>query len=95
MFANASLFHVPSRGLPRVLAELRGALKPRGVLLSSNPKGNNEEGLSGGRFGCFFDLDIWRTKLRAAGFVKLRNNFRPPGLPRDRQPWLVTVWRGS
>ena len=93
VFANASLFHVPSRELPRVLAELRGALKPRGVLFSSNPRGNNEEGLSGDRYGCFFDLDTWRTNLRAAGFLELRNYFRPPGLPRDRQPWLATVWR--
>jgi SAM-dependent methyltransferase len=61
VFANASLFHVPSRELPRVLVELRGALKPRGVLFSSNPRGNNEEGLSGDRYGCFFDLDTWRA----------------------------------
>ncbi len=94
VFANASLFHVPSRELPRVLVELRGALKPRGVLFSSNPRGNNEEGLSGDRYGCFFDLDTWRANLRAAGFHELRNYFRPPGLPRDRQTWLATVWRG-
>ncbi len=93
VFANASLFHVPSRELPRVLVEIRGALKPRGVLFSSNPRGNNEEGLSGGRYGCFFDVDTWRTNLRAAGFFELRNYFRPPGLPRYRQPWLATVWR--
>ncbi len=73
--------------------ELRGALKPRGVLFASNPRGNNEEGLSGGRYGCFFDLDPWRTNLRAAGFLELRSYLRPPGLPRDRQPWLATVWR--
>jgi SAM-dependent methyltransferase len=93
VFANASLFHVPSRGLPGALAKLRGALKPRGVLLSSNPRGNNEEGLSGDRYGCFFDLDTWQTNLRAAGFFELRTYFRPQGLPRDRQPWLVTVSR--
>jgi SAM-dependent methyltransferase len=46
VFANASLFHVPSQELPRVLLELFRALKPRGVLFSSNPRGNNEEGLA-------------------------------------------------
>src|SRR3984893_5045134 len=46
IFANASLFHVPSQELPRVLLELCNTLKPRGVLFSSNPRGNNEEGLS-------------------------------------------------
>jgi SAM-dependent methyltransferase len=30
VFANASLFHVPSRELPRVLLELRACLKPGG-----------------------------------------------------------------
>jgi len=43
VFANASLFHVPTQELPRVLAELRETLKPGGVLFSSNPRGQNEE----------------------------------------------------
>jgi trans-aconitate methyltransferase len=43
IFANASLFHVPSQELPTVLLELFQTLKPRGVLFSSNPRGNNEE----------------------------------------------------
>jgi SAM-dependent methyltransferase len=93
VFANASLFHVPSRELPRVLGELRAALRPRGVLFCSNPHGNNEEGLSGGRYCCFFDLDTWRRYVSDAGFLELRHYYRPPGLPRDRQPWLATVWR--
>jgi SAM-dependent methyltransferase len=46
VFANASLFHIPSQELPRVLLELRASLKPGGVLFSSNPHGHNEEGLS-------------------------------------------------
>src|SRR5580704_9009674 len=41
VFANASLFHVPSQELPRVLLELSKTLKPRGVLFCSNPRGNN------------------------------------------------------
>ena len=93
VFANASLFHVPSRVLPRALVELSAALKPRGVLFSSNPKGDNVEGMSGDRYGCFFDLDTWRTYMRSAGFIELGHYFRPPGLPRDRQPWLATVWQ--
>jgi SAM-dependent methyltransferase len=93
IFANASLFHVPSRELPRVLLELRAALKPGGVLFCSNPRGNNEEGLNGGRYGCFLDLETWRNYVVAAGFLELSHYYRPPGLPRDRQPWLATVWR--
>ena len=93
IFANASLFHVPGRELPRVLRELHAALKPRGVLFSSNPRGNNEEGISGGRYGCYWDLATWRKFVSAAGFVELAHYFRPPGLPRAQQPWLATVWR--
>jgi SAM-dependent methyltransferase len=56
LFANASLFHVPSQELPRVLLELHASLKPGGVLCSSNPRGHNEEGWSGGRYGAYHDL---------------------------------------
>lgn len=93
IFANASLFHVPSRDLPRVLRELNAALRPRGVLFSSNPRGNNEEGFAGDRYGCFWNLDSWRAHVTAAGFAELRHYYRPPNLPRDQQPWLATVWR--
>ena len=93
VFANASLFHVPRRALPRVLGELAATLKSGGVLFCSNPRGANEESLAGGRYGCFFDLDTWRGLVTAAGFVELGHYFRPAGLPRDRQPWLATVWR--
>src|SRR3984893_6144313 len=50
VFANSSLFHVPSQEMPKVLLELSKSLKPRGVLFSSNPRGNNEEGLSDDRY---------------------------------------------
>ncbi|MBI2585236.1 MAG: class I SAM-dependent methyltransferase [Rhodospirillales bacterium] len=93
VFANASLFHVPSRELPRVLLELSRTLRPGGVLFCSNPRGNNEEGFSGERYGCFFDLDTWRNFVTTAGFLELQHYFRPPGLPRHQQPWLATVWR--
>jgi SAM-dependent methyltransferase len=93
VFANASLFHVPSQALPRVLRELAAALKPRGVLFCSNPRGNNEEGLSGERYGCFHDLDTWRKYVSAAGFSEVGHYYRPAGLPRDQQPWLATIWR--
>jgi SAM-dependent methyltransferase len=38
IFANASLFHVPSQELPRVLLELCRSLKPRGVLFLLKPE---------------------------------------------------------
>ena len=93
IFANASLFHVPAADLPRVLGELRDALKPRGVLFSSNPRGRNEEGWHGERYGCYWDLDRWRTFVTAAGFEEIAHYYRPQGKPREEQPWLATVWR--
>ena len=93
IFANAVLFHVPSAALPRVLGELRAALKPGGVLFSSNPRGANEEGWNKGRYGVYHDLEAWCRYLGAAGFVELGHYYRPAGLPREQQPWLATVWR--
>ena len=93
VFANASLFHVPGRELPRVLRELHASLKPGGVLFSSNPRGGNEEGWNRGRYGAYHDLEAWRGYLTAAGFAELEHYYRPPGLPREQQPWLASVWR--
>ena len=93
VFANAALFHVPSSEIARVLADLAAALKPGGVLFCSNPRGANEEGWVGGRYGCFYDLETWRALVTGAGFVELHHYYRPPGRPRAQQPWLATVWR--
>jgi SAM-dependent methyltransferase len=93
VFANASLFHVPGLELRRVLGELRAALKPRGVLFSSNPRGDDREGWNGERYGCYWSLESWRRLVVAAGFEELGHYYRPPGLPREQQPWLATVWR--
>ena len=93
IFANAALFHVPLQELPRVLSELHAALKADGVLFSSNPRGNDEEGWSGGRFGAWHSLEGWRRHLHAAAFTEIRHFYRPPGLPREQQPWLASVWR--
>ena len=95
VFANASLFHVPSQELPRVLNQLHSTLKPGGVLFSSNPRGNNEEGWSHGRYGVYHDLATWRRYLTTARFVELSHYYRPPGAPRAQQPWLASLWRST
>ena len=95
VFANAVLFHVPARELPRVLRELHATLKPGGVLFSSNPRGDGQEGWNGGRFGVFHDLAAWRAFMLAAGFAELEHFYRPAGLPREQQPWLASVWRAG
>ena len=93
IFANASLFHVPSEELPRVLKQLYAALKPSGILFSSNPRGDNEEGWSGERYGAYYNYETWSEFVTAAGFSEITHYYRPPGLPRAQQPWLASVWR--
>lgn len=92
IFANASLFHVPSQELPRVLREFWTSLRPGGVLFSSNPRGQ-DEGWQGGRYGTFMEFEAYRRYLEAAGFTVLRHYYRPAGKPRHEQPWLAVVSR--
>lgn len=93
VFANASLFHVPTAHLPRVLRQLYDTLKPRGVLFSSNPRGQNEEGWNGERYGVYHDLIAWRGFLQGAGFTEIEHYYRPAGVPFEQQRWLASVWR--
>ncbi|RMQ42268.1 hypothetical protein ALQ04_01031 [Pseudomonas cichorii] len=95
IFANAVLFHVPRQELPRVLRQLHATLKPGGVLFSSNPRGQNQEGWKGERYGSYHDVGSWRELLTEAGFSELEHYYRPDGLPREQQPWLASVWRRS
>ncbi len=92
IFANASLFHVPSQELPRVLAELAESLKPRGpVLLKSEGKQRRR------RQRRLLQLILLSYHLarfchccRVHGGTAL---LPPPGLPRHKQWWLATVLR--
>ncbi|MBA3903313.1 MAG: SAM-dependent methyltransferase [Rhodocyclaceae bacterium] len=93
VFANASLFHVPTRDIKRVIAELHACLKPEGVLFCSNPRGNDQEGWDGGRYGVWYREDSWRGIMSSAGFIELEHYYRPAGLPREKQTWFATVWR--
>ena len=93
VFANASLFHVPSQAITRVLRQLRATLRPDGVLFVSNPRGNDEEGWRGDRYGCFYALETWRRLVTDAGFAEIEHYYRPTGKPLAEQPWLATVWR--
>lgn len=93
VFANAVLFHLPSQALPCVLRELHATLKASGVLFSSNPRGDGQEGWNGERYGAFHDWPAWSEFMNAAGFVALDHYYRPAGLPPEQQPWLASVWR--
>ena len=95
VFANASLFHVPTQELERVLVDIYSCLRVDGVFFCSNPRGPDIEQLNGDRYGAFLQLDTWRGFVRAVGFTELETFYRPSGKPREQQPWLATVWRKS
>ena len=93
IFANASIFHVPTQELDRVLQQLYDCLKSGGVLFSSNPIGSDIEQCNGERYGAFLEWETWRSFVIGAGFAELEHYYRPEGLPRAQQPWLATLWR--
>lgn len=93
VFANASLFHVPTAELPEVLRRLHASLVPRGVLFCSNPRGDDREGYNGERYGAYHSYERWRALVEAEGFDQLEHYYRPPGVPREQQPWLATAYR--
>jgi SAM-dependent methyltransferase len=80
VFANAALFHVPSRALPDVLGRLHACLKPGGVLFASNPRGDNEEGWSGGRYGVYHDPRKL-APLPVRGWIRRTHPLLPPRRP--------------
>ena len=90
IFANASLFTVPSQELPRVLKELHSALRKDGILFSSNPRGN-AEGWQGQRYGHYMEFEASEAFLQQSGFKIINHFYRPEGMPREHQPWLAIV----
>ncbi len=90
VFANASLFHIPKQELVKVLVQLRNALVPKGILFSSNPRGS-DEGWSGQRYGTYMESPEYLEILNTAGFIPLKQYYRPQGLPCSQQPWLAVV----
>lgn len=101
VFANAVLFHVPSESLDGVLAQIWQSLRPGGVLFVSNAHGFGEdkEGWTNGRtpgtrsWVCWLSKESWVKRCQNAGFELLDLYYRPPGRPREQQPFLATVWR--
>ena len=92
IFANASLFHIPSQELPRVLGDLHAALRAGSILFSSNPRGQ-AEGWQGQRYGHYMELETSKAYFEQAGFEIIHHYYRPKGVSRDQQPWLAIVSR--
>ena len=69
---------------------LHGALRPSGILFSSNPRGAGE-GWQGQRYGHYMELSTIQSYLEAAGFEIRHHYYRPSGMPCHEQPWLAIV----
>jgi SAM-dependent methyltransferase len=93
IFANATLFHIPRQEIKRVMMELYDSLKERGILFCSNPRGNNQEGFSGERYGFYYDWNAWKQICLDSGYEEVQHFFRPDGIPEEERPWLASVWR--
>jgi SAM-dependent methyltransferase len=94
IFANASLIHVPSSDMQRVLQDLRQSLVDRGSLVLSMLRGNSEgffDRPTGSRYVAGWEYASLAPHLLAAGFQILDHYYRPPGMPIEQQSWLVIV----
>lgn len=90
IFANASLFHVPKDQLGNLLEKLHMALKPNGILFSSNPRGRGEN-FDGSRYGNYMELEEYSEITSATGFKLVHHYYRPQGQPIENCPWLACV----
>ena len=76
-----------------MLRELRAALKPAACCSARIRTGTTRRAGTAGATASTIEPATWRAYGAAAGFVELAHYYRPPGLPREQQPWLATVWR--
>jgi SAM-dependent methyltransferase len=94
IFANASLIHVPTNEMLRVLKDLHKSLVDRGSLLMSMVRGDSEgfsDRPTGSRYVAGWEYDVLAPHLITAGFQILNHYYRPPGMPIEQQSWLVIV----
>ncbi len=96
IFANASLIHVPRAEMVRVLKDLWRSLVADGAIVMSMGRGNDEGYITcpnGYRYIAGWEYETLAPCVEQAGFEILDHYYRPPGLPRNQQSWLVIVAR--
>ncbi len=96
IFANASLIHVPRAEMVRVLQDLLRSLVPSGAIVMSMGRGDGEGYIAcpgGYRYVAGWEYENLGPCLEQAGFEILHHYYRPPGLPRKQQSWIVIVAR--
>lgn len=98
IFANASLIHVPSSQMVKVLKNLHNSLVAGGAIVMSLCRGDTEgysARATGYRYVAGWEYETLSPCLEAAGFEIVHHYYRPPGLPCEQQSWLVMVGRKS
>jgi SAM-dependent methyltransferase len=96
IFANASLIHVPRAAMVGVLENLWRSLVTDGAIVMSVGRGTGEGYIAcpnGYRYVVGWEYETLSSCLEQAGFSVLHHYYRPPGLPRNQQSWLVMVAR--
>ncbi|WP_404326514.1 class I SAM-dependent methyltransferase [Aerophototrophica crusticola] len=93
VFAQAVLFHVPTPGLPALLAAILATLRPGGVFYACDPTGSGEEGWVEDRHIALRRPQSWKRLARDSGLTLVEEWRRPLDAPRRQQTWLATLWR--
>lgn len=95
IWANFSLLHAPRAAFPRLLAALKGALKPGGVFHIGMKLGEGEARDRIGRFYSYYSEDELIAYLEAAGFsVTDRRHGRGAGLDGTVSDWISVAAHG-
>ncbi len=94
VFANASLLHVPEVYMEQVLRDLYDCLVVGGAIVMSLARGSGEgfaPRATGERYTSFWEYETIVPYVETAGFTIVDHYYRPPGLPKQDQSWVVVV----
>jgi SAM-dependent methyltransferase len=94
VFANASLLHVPEANMEQVLRDLFNCLVVGGAIVMSLARGEGEgfaPRSTGERYTSFWEYETIVPYVEKAGFTIAHHYYRPPGLPKHEQSWVVVV----
>lgn len=96
VFANASLLHVPEANMEQVLRDLYECLVVGGAIVTSLARGSGEgfdRRATGERYTSFWEYETIVPYVKKVGFTVVDHYYRPPGLPKQDQSWVVIVAR--
>ncbi len=94
VFANASLIHVPEAHMTKVLRNLYDCLVVGGAIVMSLARGEGEgfaPRATGERYTSFWEYETILPYVEKAGFTIVHHYYRPSGLLKHEQSWVVVV----